>query len=103
MMAVSCGKAMLVILFFMHLKWDNPSYRGLFFIGATMDRLIRAYDASDGSEVWHHQLPVDATATPMSYVHEGRQYIVINAGGHAMFSRGTGDYLYAFALPEEAL
>jgi quinoprotein glucose dehydrogenase len=92
------------------INWGTPNLGGglitdggLFFIGATMDRLIRAYDASSGLEVWHHQLPVDATATPMSYMHEGRQYIVINAGGHAMFSRGTGDYLYAFALPEEAL
>ena len=41
-----------------------------------------------------------ATATPMSYTLQGRQYLLINAGGHAMYNRGTGDYLVAFALPE---
>lgn len=34
-----------------------------------------------------------ATATPMSYTLQGRQYVLINAGGHAMYNRGTGDYL----------
>jgi len=41
-----------------------------------------------------------ATATPMSYTFKGRQYVLINAGGHAMYNRGTGDCLIAFALPE---
>ena len=48
-----------------------------------------------------HALPVDATATPMTYEHNGRQYVVINAGGHQMFGREMGDYLVAFALPEK--
>ena len=36
----------------------------------------------------------------MSYTLKGRQYVLVNAGGHAMYNRGTGDYLIAFALPE---
>ena len=71
---------------------------GLFFIGATMDRLIRAYDTASGEVLWDFELPVDATATPMTYVYKGRQYVIINAGGHHMFNRGYGDYLFAFAL-----
>jgi len=89
-----------------HIDWGTPNLGGglvtdggLFFIGATMDRQFRAFDVRDGRELWSYDLPVDATATPMSYVHEGRQYVVINAGGHAMYARGTGDYLVAFALP----
>jgi len=74
---------------------------GLYFIGATMDRLVRAYDTTTGEVAWDFELPVDATATPMTYVYKGRQYVVINAGGHHMFNRGYGDYLYAFALPDE--
>jgi len=74
---------------------------GLFFIGATMDRLIRAFDTASGEVVWDFELPVDATATPMTYIHKNRQYVVINAGGHHMFKRGYGDYLYAFALPDK--
>ena len=74
---------------------------GLYFIGATMDRLIRAFETASGDIVWDFELPVDATATPMTYLYQGRQYVVINAGGHHMFNRGYGDYLYAFALPDK--
>ena len=89
-----------------HINWGTPNLGGglvtdggVFFIGATMDRQFRAFDVRDGDELWSHDLPVDATATPISYTHQGRQYVVINAGGHAMYGRGTGDYLIAFALP----
>ncbi len=90
-----------------HIEWGTPNLGGgiatagkLFFIGATMDRQIRAFDVTNGDTLWQYTLPVDASATPMTYEYEGRQYVVINAGGHHMFGRGYGDYLYAFALPE---
>ena len=90
------------------IEWGTPNLGGgiataggLFFIGATMDRRIRAFDVDSGDTLWQYTLPVDATATPMTYRYRGRQYLVINAGGHHMFSRGQGDYVYAFALPEE--
>lgn len=89
-----------------HIDWGTPNLGGgiatgggVFFIGATMDRQIRAFDVDNGETLWRYTLPNDATATPMTYVYEGRQYVVINAGGHYMFQRGYGDYLYAFALP----
>ncbi len=87
-------------------NWGTPNLGGgiataggLFFIAATMDRQFRAFDSTSGEELWRYQLPVDATATPMTYSYEGRQYVLINAGGHHMFKRGYGDFLYAFALP----
>lgn len=90
-----------------HITWGTPNLGGgiatgggLFFIGATMDRQIRAFDVDDGETLWEYTLPNDATATPMTYTYKGRQYVVINAGGHFMFQRGYGDYVYAFALPE---
>ncbi len=90
-----------------HIEWGTPNLGGgvgtaggLFFIGATMDRQIRAFDVTNGETLWQYTLPVDATATPMTYRYRGRQYVVINAGGHHMYARGYGDYLYAFALPE---
>ncbi|MDQ1241946.1 MAG: quinoprotein glucose dehydrogenase [Pseudomonadota bacterium] len=90
-----------------HIDWGTPNLGGglvtdggVFFIGATMDRQFRAFDVRDGRKLWTYTLPVDATATPMSYTLHGRQYVLINAGGHAMYKRGTGDYLIAFALPE---
>jgi quinoprotein glucose dehydrogenase len=89
-----------------HIDWGTPNLGGglvtaggVFFIAATMDRQFRAFDVRDGRRLWTHTLPVDATATPMSYTLNARQYVVLNAGGHAMFGRGTGDYLIAFALP----
>jgi len=90
-----------------HIDWGTPNLGGglvtdggVFFIGATMDRQLRAFDVRNGRQLWTYTLPVDATATPMSYTLDGRQYVLINAGGHAMYNRGTGDYLIAFALPE---
>jgi len=65
-----------------------------------MDRQIRAFDVASGKILWDFTLPVDATATPMTYTVNGTQYVVVNAGGHHMFNRGYGDYLYAFALPD---
>ena len=88
------------------LDWGTPNLGGgiataggLFLIGATMDRQFRAFSSATGEQLWRYQLPVDATATPMTYVYQGRQYVVINAGGHMIFRRGYGDYLYAFAIP----
>jgi len=90
-----------------HIDWGTPNLGGgiatgggVFFIGATMDRQIRAFDVNNGETLWEYTLPNDASATPMTYEYKGRQYVVINAGGHFMFQRGYGDYLYAFALPE---
>jgi quinoprotein glucose dehydrogenase len=90
-----------------HIEWGTPNLGGgiatagdLFFIGATMDRQIRAFDVNNGDTLWRYTLPVDATATPMTYLYKGKQYLVINAGGHHMFGREVGDYLYAFALPD---
>lgn len=90
-----------------HIDWGTPNLGGgiatgggVFFIGATMDRQVRAFDIQTGETLWKYTLANDATATPMTYLYKGRQYVVINAGGHFMFQRGFGDYLYAFALPE---
>lgn len=71
---------------------------GLVFIGATTDKFVRAFDAKTGDEVWSYRLPYTANATPMTYRlrPEGRQYVVIAAGGHAWSE--SGDALIAFAL-----
>ena len=91
-----------------HIDWGTPNLGGgiataggLYFIGATMDRQLRAFDTASGEVLWKYTLPNDASATPMTYMYRGRQYVVVNAGGHVMFSRGQGDYLYAFALEDQ--
>jgi len=75
----------------------------LLFIGATMDRRLRAFDSKTGEVLWRATLPVDATASPMTYEIAGKQYVIIAAGGHHMFQRGSGDYLIAYALDSELI
>jgi quinoprotein glucose dehydrogenase len=73
---------------------------GLVFIAATMDKYFRAFDAATGDELWRYELPYAGNATPMSYrsKKDGRQYIVIAAGGHGPLGTEPGDVLMAFAL-----
>jgi quinoprotein glucose dehydrogenase len=72
---------------------------GLVFIGAAMDRYLRAFDAASGAELWRGGLPAAPMATPMSYVWRGRQFVVVAAGGHGEAGVATGDAIVAFALP----
>ena len=73
---------------------------GLVFIAATMDNLIRAFDADTGDELWAGDLPHGGQATLMTYAVNGRQYIVVAAGGHPNLGNEIGETLVAFALPE---
>ena len=72
---------------------------GLVFSAATMDNYIRAFDADSGREVWKFELPASAQATPMTYSVDGKQYLVIAAGGHGKLGTKQGDYVVAFTLP----
>ncbi len=70
---------------------------GLVFIGATTDAKFRAFSLATGTELWQTTLPFDGVATPASYEHNGRQYILIAAGGGKMSER-RGDAYVAYAL-----
>jgi quinoprotein glucose dehydrogenase len=73
---------------------------GLIFMGATADDYLRAFNAQDGKEIWRTRLPAGGQATPMTYLgKDGRQYVVIAAGGHGGLQTRSGDYVEAFALP----
>lgn len=71
---------------------------GLTFIGAAGDEL-HAFDSDSGAELWHAKLPAGGQATPMTYVANGRQFVVIAAGGSARATTPLGDAVVAFALP----
>ena len=72
---------------------------GIVFIGATMDKYLRAFDAASGAELWQGRLPAPGIATPMTYEWKGRQIVVIAAGGHGDVDvAGQGDSFVAFAL-----
>lgn len=72
---------------------------GLVFFAATQDYYLRAFDSSTGKQVWKARLPVGSQGTPVSYVVDGKQYIVISAGG-ARQSPDRGDDVIAYALPD---
>ena len=73
---------------------------GLIFIGATNhDRKFHAFDKITGELLWETLLPAGGNATPATYEVDGRQYVVIGAGGGKTGAPSGGKYV-AFALPE---
>lgn len=74
---------------------------GLIFIGASADETFRAFDKESGKILWQSTLPFGGNATPSTYMIEGRQYVVISAGG-AKSGRPAGGSIVAFALPPSA-
>jgi quinoprotein glucose dehydrogenase len=72
---------------------------GLVFIGATLDRYLRAIDIKTGKELWRARLPAGAHANPITYMAGSKQYVVITAGGHRFLGTKQGDYTMAFTLP----
>jgi quinoprotein glucose dehydrogenase len=89
--------------------WGTPNLggslqtsTGVVFIGATMDRYFHAIDSDTGTELWHYELPFAAQSTPVTYrvKQDGKQFIVIAAGGHGALGLQSGDALVAFTLPD---
>lgn len=86
-------------------KWGSLNLGGaivtagnLIFIAATRDGYFRAYHSETGNLLWESLLPAGGQATPMTYSVQGKQYVVIAAGGHGKFLTKMGDYLVAYAV-----
>jgi quinoprotein glucose dehydrogenase len=75
----------------------------LIFIAATPDEKIRAFDKYTGRVLWEHQLPAGGYATPSTYEIDGRQFVVIAAGGGGKLGTRHGESIVAFALPREEI
>ena len=73
---------------------------GLLFIAATRDEHLHAYDRTDGQLLWRDRLPAGGYATPATYAVEGRQFVVVAAGGGKM-GTPSSDAWVAYALPED--
>jgi quinoprotein glucose dehydrogenase len=72
----------------------------LVFLGATPEPVIRAFDIKTGKELWSGALPASARSTPMTFrASNGKQFIVIAAGGHDPDFGKLDNALVAFALP----
>lgn len=75
---------------------------GVIFIAGSVDARLHAFDLGGGRELWSGELPANGNATPMTYKlrRDGRQFVVVAAGGHAKVRESpVGDTLVAFALP----
>ncbi|MFS0735934.1 pyrroloquinoline quinone-dependent dehydrogenase [Sphingomonas sp. 1P06PA] len=72
---------------------------GVLFVAATMDRYLRAIEMATGREIWRDRLPGGSQTTPMSYMANGRQYVVIASGQHMWFQTPRSDEIIAYALP----
>ena len=81
---------------------------GVVFIGAASDDRLHAFETATGRLLWQTKLSASATAGPMTYVgKDGRQYVLVAAGGpgNARRRSGTDNFafhqtLVAFALPK---
>ena len=73
---------------------------GLIFIAAATDDLIKAIDIKTGEILWSDVLPAGGQATPIVYEQDGKEYLLIMAGGHHFMMTPPGDALIAYALPD---
>ena len=88
-------------------SWGSPNLGGplvtggVVFIGATMDRRIRAFELATGDLLWSDRLPASAQSSPLTYRTRpgGRQYLVVTAGGHDGIKSALGDHVIAYTLP----
>jgi len=72
---------------------------GLLFIAATADEKLRAFDKLTGEELWQTRLPAAGYATPATYSVQGKQYLVVAAGGGKLGTKSGSKYV-AYALPD---
>ena len=69
--------------------------------GGTLDQYLRAYDMKNGKQLWEGRLPAGAQTTPMTYTgKDGKQYVLVMAGGHGSLGTKQGDYVIAYKLSE---
>jgi quinoprotein glucose dehydrogenase len=72
---------------------------GVVFYSGTIDDYIRAYNETTGQQLWQARLPAGGQATPMTYSVDGKQYVVVMAGGHGSAHTPLGDSVVAYSLP----
>ena len=75
---------------------------GLVFIGATDDRMFRAFDSRTGEEVWSVAFDYNVRAVPMTYAgRDGTQYLAVNVSGPASGEPRGNERLVVFGLPDQ--
>jgi len=72
---------------------------GLVFTGEG-NGFFKAYDAETGSILWSFQAGAGVNAPPSSYTVDGKQYIVVAAGGNTQLNYKRGNNILAFSLSD---
>ncbi len=70
---------------------------GLVFTGEG-NGLFKAYNSTSGSQMWQFQAGAGVNAPPSSYTVEGKQYVVVAAGGNVQLNYKRGNSIIAFSL-----
>ena len=70
---------------------------GLVFAGEG-NGLFKAYDSDTGAVLWKFQAGAGVNAPPSSYTVDGKQFIVVAAGGNTQIDYKRGNTLIAFSL-----
>ena len=86
-------------------KTGSPSQAGLLVTktlllageGSGGQPVFHAYDKATGAEIWQTPLPGPQVSLPMTYMHNGRQFVVVGVRGNA----GAGAQLVAFSIPAD--
>ena len=86
-------------------KTGSPSQAGLLVTktlllageGSGGQAVFHAYDKATGEEIWQAPLPGPQVSLPMTYMHNGRQFVVMGVRGTA----SSGAQLVAFAIPQQ--
>ena len=86
-------------------KTGSPSQAGLLVTktllfageGSGGQAVFHAYDKATGAEIWQTPIPGPQVSLPMTYMHNGRQFVVVGVRGTAT----SGAQLVAFAFPQQ--
>jgi mono/diheme cytochrome c family protein len=70
---------------------------GLLFTGRADGRLT-ALDKATGDKLWEFMTDAGVNTTVTTFMHEGRQMVVVHAGGGTFSNGKRGDGVWAFAL-----
>ena len=72
---------------------------GLVFTGEGNGQ-FKAYDSATGNLLWMFQAGAGVNAPPASYTVDGKQYIVVGAGGNVQLNYKRGNNIIAFTLAD---
>jgi quinoprotein glucose dehydrogenase len=74
---------------------------GIVIMAASMDKKLRILDINTGEELWQDELPYAGMAVPMTYMADGKQFIVMAAGGNRRALTEEGDAIVAYTLTDK--